>query len=100
MTRIQLVLGHPISVVLLRAAKQMHCPQNSCPPIPHPFLKIAVVLELGCITWENMYRMTSVADRKEVEQRRTVMVCGLQAGVLLMTFSLEVLTLSAVSFWL
>ena len=40
-----------------------------------------------------------VVDRKEVEQRRMVMVCGLQAEVLLMTFSSEVLTLSAVSFW-
>lgn len=46
------MLGHPISVVL-KAGKQMHCPRSSCPPVPHPFFKIAVVLELGCITWGN-----------------------------------------------
>lgn len=44
--------------------------------------------------------MTFGVDRKEVEQRHMVMVCGLQMEVLLMAFSLEVLTLSAVSFWL
>ena len=78
----------------------MHCPRSSCPPILQPFVKIAVVLELGYITWEDIYRMTFVVDRKEVEQRRMVMVCGLHVGVLLMTFSLEVLSLSAASFWL
>lgn len=94
------MLGHPISVVLFRAAKQLYCPQNSCPTIPHPFVKIAVVLELGHAALAGYIQNDIVVDRKEVEQKHMVMVCGLQTDVLLMTFSLEILTLSAVSFWL
>lgn len=56
-------------------------PRNSCPPIPQASAKIAVVLELGCIIWVNISRMTLIVDRREMEERHVVRVCGLQMEV-------------------
>lgn len=83
-----------------QSAEQIRYPANSHPPVPQPFVPTAVVLELGCLIWVDVCRMTFIADWKEMERRHVVMVCGLQTRGFLMTFLLEAFALSAVSFQL
>lgn len=59
----------------------MRYPRNSCPLIPQASVKTAGVLELGCIIWVNVSRMTLIVDRKEMEERHVVRACGLQMEV-------------------
>lgn len=84
--------------VILRIRDRYIIQQNSHPQIPWPFVRTAVVVELGCLIWVDISKMTFIADWKK--NREKAHGHGLQTRGFLMTFLLEAFALSVISFQL